>query len=369
MKVIDIDALKHFYKRITEKVNRAEAYMHDVLKMQGYNEAEREMYFHCQNYMTDIKASPKTFSDKEQITRLPAIGVTGDPWRTFYGYYNLVDASLLDISNMDRLHYMFEDCYALKKAPVADTSRIKSFRGMFSNCRELEEVPEYDCSSLIETWAMFAGCHKLNKAPMLDIARCTDHSLFQMFFECKALHCVPVYDTATFTDFRAAFEYSGIITGPNWDLSNADSIQEMYANCPELVSVPALNCPEATNVQWVFAGSPKLQRVESIDFTSATDTTEIVAECPSLEYMLIIGLGTAAGLTRADLCGTPQWGSNKNYDGEASLIASLVENSFDRAAAGYPVCTITLHPSVLARLTDEHRARITAKGYTLVTIG
>jgi hypothetical protein len=44
----------------------------------------------------------------------------------------------------------------------------------------------------------------------------------------------------------------------------------------------------------------------------------------------------------------------------------LIENSFDRVAAGYAPFQINLHKDVKARLTDEEKAAITAKGFTVV---
>lgn len=61
------------------------------------------------------------------------------------------------------------------------------------------------------------------------------------------------------------------------------------------------------------------------------------------------------------------WGQNTSYlpDARKSLIDSLITYSFDRAAAGYSNCIITLHSKTKALLTEEEIAQITAKGYTI----
>lgn len=63
----------------------------------------------------------------------------------------------------------------------------------------------------------------------------------------------------------------------------------------------------------------------------------------------------------------PQWGHNTSYipDARKSLIDSLITYSFDRAAAGYSNCTISLHSKTKALLTEEEIAQITAKGFTI----
>ena len=61
------------------------------------------------------------------------------------------------------------------------------------------------------------------------------------------------------------------------------------------------------------------------------------------------------------------WGVNDetNTDARQSLIDSLLTYSFDRATAGYSTCTIKLHSSTKALLTEDEIAQITSKGYTI----
>lgn len=53
-------------------------------------------------------------------------------------------------------------------------------------------------------------------------------------------------------------------------------------------------------------------------------------------------------------------------DGKQSLIYTLIEQSFDRAAAGYDTCTVTLGTYTKEVLTEDEIAQITAKGFTIV---
>lgn len=48
-----------------------------------------------------------------------------------------------------------------------------------------------------------------------------------------------------------------------------------------------------------------------------------------------------------------------------TVITSLVTNSYDRAAAGLNTLTLKLHANTKAALTDEQKATITSKGYTI----
>ena len=48
-----------------------------------------------------------------------------------------------------------------------------------------------------------------------------------------------------------------------------------------------------------------------------------------------------------------------------TVVTSLVTNSYDRAAAGLNTLTLQLHANTKAVLTDEQKATITNKGYTI----
>ena len=48
-----------------------------------------------------------------------------------------------------------------------------------------------------------------------------------------------------------------------------------------------------------------------------------------------------------------------------TVVTSLVTNSYDRAAAGLNTLTLKLHNNTKAALTDEQKATITSKGYTI----
>ena len=61
------------------------------------------------------------------------------------------------------------------------------------------------------------------------------------------------------------------------------------------------------------------------------------------------------------------WGVNTDEipDARQSVIDSLITYSFDRASAGYPTCTITLSDNTKALLTEDEKAQIEAKGFTI----
>lgn len=74
---------------------------------------------------------------------------------------------------------------------------------------------------------------------------------------------------------------------------------------------------------------------------------------------------TSVNLSSCANLGLPDPEIPETADALERMIDTFLTHSFDRAAAGYATCTIALHANVKARLTDEQKAAITAKGYTI----
>ena len=77
-----------------------------------------------------------------------------------------------------------------------------------------------------------------------------------------------------------------------------------------------------------------------------------------LDYLEILNFGTHKDLVYADLSRVYSDKKSRKY-----IADIVVENSFNRAEAGYEPCTVKLYYSDV--LTDEQIAKATSKGYTI----
>ena len=68
--------------------------------------------------------------------------------------------------------------------------------------------------------------------------------------------------------------------------------------------------------------------------------------------------GITAAVTNIDFSSCVKWTNE-------TMVTSLVTNSYDRVTAGLNTLTLTLHKNTKAALTDEQKATITSKGYTI----
>jgi surface protein len=76
---------------------------------------------------------------------------------------------------------------------------------MFYGCRRLNEVPLFNTSNVTNMFAMFSGCIKLITIPLLDTSNVTN--MHRMFSECYNLKTIPLLDTQNVFSFDYMFTY------------------------------------------------------------------------------------------------------------------------------------------------------------------
>ena len=99
--------------------------------------------------------------------------------------------------------------------------------------------------------------------------------------------------------------------------------------------------------------------LSGFDTSTVTIMLSMFYDCSSLTS-LILGPNffKAPNVTSIDFSYCSKWTNN-------TVVTSLVTNSYDRATAGLKTMTLKLSTNTKAALTDEQKAAITAKGYTI----
>ena len=99
--------------------------------------------------------------------------------------------------------------------------------------------------------------------------------------------------------------------------------------------------------------------LSGFDTSAVTSMDYMFAYCSGLTS-LILGPNffKAPNVTSIDFSYCSKWTNN-------TVVTSLVTNSYDRATAGLKTMTLKLSTNTKAALTDEQKAAITAKGYTI----
>ena len=86
---------------------------------------------------------------------------------------------------------------------VNNTSSVTNMDYMFFDCKNLVSVPLFDTSSVTSMDDMFGNCELLTTVPLYDTSNVTD--LGWMFSDCEALTAIPLFDTSKATCTQQMF--------------------------------------------------------------------------------------------------------------------------------------------------------------------
>lgn len=265
----------------------------------------------------------------------------------YYDDTKLVYAPNIDTSNVDNMSYMFSLCRRLQTVPMYDTISVTNMVNMFSYCSSLQTVPLFDTSNVTSMTYMFYDCFSLTSVPLFNTSKVTDMS--NMFADCSKLTKIPAFNTSKVTDMYGMFD-----------------------GCRMITSVPEMDTSNVTRMEYMFKNCKSLTKIEGISFKSFSAST--------MSYSYLVGYGTnqirkavfkdigyQSTAVQFNASTIDNWGVNSDEitDARQSLIDSLITYSFDRLTAGYPTCTISLSYTTKHLLTEEEKAQIEAKGFTI----
>ena len=82
-------------------------------------------------------------------------------------------------------------------------NNVQSLFEFFYNCKALETVPLFNTQNVTNMGFMFAHCEALETVPLLDTKRVANMSF--MFWDCQSLKPVPLFDTKNVKDMVSMF--------------------------------------------------------------------------------------------------------------------------------------------------------------------
>ncbi|GEM_PF-2567270 len=211
------------------------------------------------------------------------------------------------------------------------------------------------------TRTTFRDCRKLVVLPQIDTSNMT--SMRYMFYDCTALTAIPLLDTSKVTDMSNMFGYCYALTSvPFLDTSKVTDMSNMFSYCKSLTTIPLLDTSNVTNIDGTFQNCSSLTTISSIDISRVTTMGNPFLGSKEIHTMALKGLGSNVMYINFSPCA--KWGT----EGEASrqsLIDTLINYSYDRAGNGLSKATLKLHADTKVLLTDEEKAQIVAKGFTI----
>ena len=180
-------------------------------------------------------------------------GSTGNFYRLFYNYSNLIDASNLELpaTTLAGGCYisMFRECTSLTTAPVlpATTLANNCYNSMFRDCTSLSTAPELPATTLTDYCyqSMFYGCSSLTEAPTLPATTLTQYCYYSMFRGCTSLSTAPELPATTLASNCYGYMFTGcvaLITAPELPATTAANrcYWNMFTDCTNLNYIKCL---------------------------------------------------------------------------------------------------------------------------------
>ena len=146
------------------------------------------------------------------------------------------------------------------------------------------------------------------------------------------------------------------------DTSSITDMSYMFNSCSRLTSLDlsGLDTSAVTNMSHMFYTCSGLTSLDLSNFdTSKAIIDSMFVGCSAI-ISLILGPNffKTSKTTFLDFSSCTKWTND-------TVVTSLVTNSYDRATAGLSTMTLQLSANTKAALSDEQKAAITAKGYTI----
>ena len=218
--------------------------------------------------------------------------------------YCVVDGTKVDIPANTRRSISFNKNFVVGDIWTKN-SGIKYFGMIFT-----------DTSTIVNAGNMFANCSSLTSLDLTSFNTSAVTYMNYMFYNCTSLVSLDL----------SSFDTSAVTT-----------MLKMFYFCTSLVSLD----------------------LTSFNTSAVTDMKYMFSACDSLASLLLgPNFFKTTKVTTIDFSMSFKWTDD-------TVVTSLVTNSYDRAAAGLNTLTLILTANTKAALTDEQKAAITNKGYTI----
>lgn len=267
------------------------------------------------------------------------------------------DLSKWNLDKCNSIASMFEDCTSLESVKLPEKALLGTYglQYTFAECSSLKVVNIPETSAKISLSGMFRGCTSLENVDLTPLINAKITDLSYVFSGAESLKQIYL---------------------PNIDLSQATTMTYMFSKCASLseLDFSEFNTEKVNNMSSIFGYCTSLQKVVNLDVSSLFGSVTLVPYPTNnvLRFLKLKNLGKNQQLTTCDFTYITYWGDESNTveyplteGARQSLIDSLITDSFDRAAAGYSACRITLSSKTKPLLTEDEIAQITAKGYTI----
>lgn len=191
---------------------------------------------------------------------------------------NLTSSGLTFASSSNNVRH-----HLVEQVEFLTVGSVSSMQAMFFECRRLQSLPLFDTSHMTGSWSdTFRDCNLIRSIPLFNTSNVAS-SMSSTFLNCHNLRSVPPFDTGKVTSmtsmFRACYSLTSI---PLLDTANATNMNSLFFSCNRLTSVPKLNTANVTNMSNMFILCSSLTSVPLLDTAKVTDMSFMFRDCAAL---------------------------------------------------------------------------------------
>ena len=282
-----------------------------------------------------------------------------------------IGLAVADASSITDMSYMFSICPGLTSLDLTglDTSAVTNMESMFSICPGLTslDLTGLDTSAVTNMGAMFASCPGLTSLDLTGFNTSAVTDMGSMFSGCSGLTSLDLssFDTSAVTNMSYMFELCFSLTSLNlssFNTSSVTSMKSMFNYCQRLTSLDlsSFDTSAVTDMIFMFYDCSSLTSLNLSSF----DTSEAIIDNMFIKCLAITSLILGPNFFKTSKTTFLAFSDCDQWTND-TVVTSLVTNSYDRATAGLSTMTLQLSANTKAALTDEQKAAITAKGYTI----
>lgn len=215
---------------------------------------------------------------------------------TFYDCRSL-DTLIIDVSSVTNMSYAFNSCsnlYTIKFDNNSTTKNVTNFNYAFSNCSKLINIPALNTSKAINVNYIFSDCSNLSSMHLDSWTFETITNLSFIIRNCTSisesdLQTIQLWTLDTTTNINGLLYGLPITTFDvsNWNTNNITSINYLFANCTNLISIVGLEKLILNNVKSLdnmFLNCSNLEELNIPDWnvSNITSAQYFVFGCESL---------------------------------------------------------------------------------------
>lgn len=125
-------------------------------------------------------------------------------------------------------------------------------------------------------------------------------NMFRLFWDCRKLQSVALFDTSQVTDIDSMFFHCPKLTSvPFFDFSNVTDAEALFRQCYDLTSIPNYNFSRCNSITQIMSECESMTYIPDFQLTTAlTSVQQSFDYCPYIEtgilstYNKLVGLGT-----------------------------------------------------------------------------